>query len=164
MTELRQRIEAIRSRRYLDGAKGEPCKFRFAGICNHSPETVVACHVRNEAFGMGRKADDFSVIDGCSNCHTFYDLHSHEMDRALLLEYVLRGLQETMRARIDRGLLVLSQDVAKPFADRPVTPRKPAEQRAKIASRSEIQSRGFRPSEPQHRATSPVQRKADRSD
>jgi hypothetical protein len=87
---------------------------------------------------MGRKADDFSVIDGCSNCHTHYDLHSHEMDRALLLEYVLRGLQETMRARIDRGLLVLSQDIAKPFSDRPAKPRKPPEQRVKIAQREAV--------------------------
>lgn len=136
MSDLRQRIEPIRSRRYLDGAKGEPCKFRFAGICNHNPETVVACHVRNEAFGMGRKADDFSVIDGCSNCHTFYDLHSHEMDRALLLEYVLRGLQETMRARIDRGLLVLSQDVKTGFSERPVKARKQKAERQAIPQRS----------------------------
>lgn len=132
---LRQRIEPIRSRRYLDGARGEPCKFRFAGICNHNPETVVACHVHNDAFGMGRKADDFSVIDGCSSCHTYYDLRSHEMEPGLLLSYVLRGLQETLRARIDRGLLVLSQDIAKPFADRPVKPRKPAADRAKIPQR-----------------------------
>lgn len=136
MSDLRQRIEPIRSRRYLDGAKGEPCKFRFAGICNHNPETVVACHVRNEAFGMGRKADDFSVIDGCSNCHTFYDLHSHEMDRALLLEYVLRGLQETMRARIDRGLLVLSQDVKTGFSERPAKARKPKAERQAIPQRA----------------------------
>lgn len=132
---LRQRIEPIRSRRYLDGARGEPCKFRFAGICNHNHETVVACHVHNDAFGMGRKADDFSVIDGCSNCHEFYDLRSHEMEPSLLLSYVLRGLQETLRARIDRGLLVLSQDVAKPFADRPVKPRKPPAERTKIPHR-----------------------------
>lgn len=149
MSELRQRVEPIRSRRYLDGAKGENCKFRFAGICNHNPETVVACHVHNDSFGMGRKADDFSVIDGCSSCHEFYDLRSHEMEPGLLLTYVLRGLQETLRARIDRGLLVLSQDIAKPFADRPAKPRKPKADRQAIPQRADPWPKGQKiPSRP----------------
>lgn len=131
--DLRQRVEPIRSRRYLDGAKGEQCKLRFPG-CRNDRETVVACHVNDlTSFGMGQKADDFSVIDGCAYCHRLLDTRAHGLSRALLLEYLLRGLQATLRNRIERGLLFLSQDTPKPLRARPVRPR--PEQRAKIAQR-----------------------------
>jgi Protein of unknown function (DUF1364) len=155
MTALRQRIEPIRSRRYLDGAKGENCKLRFPG-CMNDRETVVACHIHDQAsFGMASKADDFSVVDGCHHCHSIIDTRAHEFSRALMLEYVLRGLQETLRSRIDRGLLILSQDVKAPAGDRAVKPRKPVSDRAPIKSRpfaksdTTLRSRNtFKPSAP----------------
>jgi hypothetical protein len=144
MTELRQRHEPIRSRKYLNGAKGENCKLRFPG-CQNDRETVVACHIHDQAsFGMGQKADDLSVIDGCAYCHSLLDLHKHGMSQALLLEYLLRGLQETIRNRVERSILIVHRDIPKPFAERAVKPRKPPAERKKIMGRTEIQSRPFR--------------------
>lgn len=141
MTDLRQRREPIRSRAYLNGAKGENCKLRFPG-CQNDRETVVACHIHDQAsFGMGQKADDLSVIDGCGYCHALLDLHRHGMSQALLLEYILRGMQETIRNRVERNILIVKFDLPKPFAEKPVKPRKPPEQRKKIAGRTEWQSR-----------------------
>jgi len=144
MTELRQRYEPIRSRKYLNGAKGENCKLRFPG-CQNDRETVVACHIHDQAsFGMGQKADDLSVIDGCAHCHSLLDLHKHGMSQALLLEYILRGLQETIRNRVERSILIVHRDIPKPFAERAVKPRKPIEQRRKIVSGQKIQSSPMR--------------------
>jgi hypothetical protein len=141
MTELRQRIEPIRSRKYLDGARGENCKLRFPG-CQNERETVVSCHVNDlTSFGMGQKADDISVIDGCAYCHRLLDTRAHGLSRALLLEYLLRGLQATLRSRIEKGVLWLKPDPAKPFAARPTKPRKPAEQRRKIPAGRKLQTR-----------------------
>jgi hypothetical protein len=134
---LRQRQEPIRSRKYLDGARGETCKLRFVGICNNDRDTVVACHIHNASFGLSRKADDFSVIDGCANCHRFLDTEAHKISRALLLEHILRGLQETLRSRIDSGLLFLQLDAPKPSRERPVKARKPRADRAPIAQRAD---------------------------
>lgn len=133
MSELRQRQEPIRSRAYLDGARGDSCKLRFPG-CTNDRETVVACHVHDRAsFGMGQKADDLSVIDGCHHCHSLLDLHAHGMSRALLLEYLLRGLQETIRNRIERGILSVKLD--RPKAQKPAVKRKPKGQRAPVQQR-----------------------------
>lgn len=137
------RTEPLRSRAYLDGARGEDCKLRFPG-CTNDRETVVACHVHDRAsFGMGQKADDLSVIDGCLHCHTTLDLHAHSMSRALLLEYLLRGIQETIRNRIERGILQVKLDAPKPLHSRPTKQRKPPAERAKIAARGFDQ--GHRP-------------------
>lgn len=145
---MTQRREPIRSRKYLDGARGESCKLRFVGVCNNDRETVVACHIHNASFGMARKADDFSVIDGCANCHRFLDTEAHKISRALLLEHILRGLQETLRNRIDRGLLFLSQDTPAPHHAKPTKPRKPRDQRAKIQSRTDWPKGRSMPSRP----------------
>jgi hypothetical protein len=74
MSELRQRREPIRSKKYLDGSKGQPYTLEFVGICNHNPETTVACHWDDESFGMAQKADDLTAVDGCANCHAFLDV------------------------------------------------------------------------------------------
>lgn len=135
---LRQRREPIRSRHYLDGSRGEDCKLRFPG-CLNDRDTVVACHVHDRAaFGMGQKADDTSIIDGCFHCHSLLDQDRHGLSRTLLLEYLLRGIQETIASRALRKIYPVP-DKAKPLAERATPPRKPKAERAKI------QSRGFEP-------------------
>jgi hypothetical protein len=144
MTELRQRIEPFRSRKYLDGSRGATCKLRFPGICIGGTETTVACHVHNDAFGMARKADDWSVIDGCFECHSAYDQHRTGLTDAELLWHLLRGLQETIEARLQLGLIVISQDTAKAFHDTPVRPRKPKAARKPIYGNPKIPTRPMR--------------------
>lgn len=137
MTELRQREEPIRSEAYLAGSRGENCKLRFPG-CPNDRETVVPCHITDSAsFGMGQKADDISVIDGCAHCHRLLDLRLHGLSQALLLEYLLRGLQETLRSRVRRKILVLKLDAPKPLASRATKPRKEKSARKEIRQRAE---------------------------
>ncbi len=123
----------IRSRKYLDGARGETCKLRFVGICNENPETTVACHIHDQSFGMARKAHDVSIIGGCSSCHMFLD-HGWvgKISRTVLLEHIIRGLQETLLNRIRRGIVVVPLDPERLSSERPVKPRKPPELRRSI--------------------------------
>lgn len=127
----------IRSAKNLAAARGQPCQLRFVGICQDGPdhETTVACHVHSSTFGMGMKADDFSIIDGCFACHAFLDVGwPGKISRTVLLEHIVRGLQETLRNRIERGVIALPRDTPK---DRKPRQRLPKDQRAAIRGRSE---------------------------
>lgn len=111
MTDLRQRIEPIRSRAYLDGARGERCKLRIVGVCTGEVETTVACHVRDQHFGMAVKASDLAVVDGCFACHAKFDGRAGEpLPREEWLFYALRGVLETMENRARRGIVHLPVD------------------------------------------------------
>jgi putative nuclease YbcO-like protein len=136
-----QRTEALRSRKYLDGARGEVCKLRFVGICVGGTETTVACHVHDQSFGMGRKAHDISTIDGCHACHMFLD-HGWvgKISRTVLLEHIIRGLQETLLNRVERGIVFVPIDLPE-RRDKPAKPRKPPAERAKVAAGRPLQSR-----------------------
>ena len=126
----------IRSRKYLSGSRGAPCTLRIVGVCTGDRETTVPAHIRDRHTGRGIKASDLSVADACFACHAVFDGQSGEpLSPEDWLFYALRGLQETLERRREIGLLFVSEDAAKPFADRPVKPRKPKEQRAKIPAR-----------------------------
>jgi len=130
----------IRSRRYLDGSRGQPCTLEITGCCIGGTETTVAAHLRDETHGRSIKADDISIADACAGCHDALDgrgrapLSSEEWTF-----YALRGLQRTLRNRIERGLMVIPLDAEKLSSERPVKPRKPKAQRAPIPNR------GFQP-------------------
>lgn len=119
----------IASKKYLAGSRGQTCKFRIPGVCSSDTETVIPAHIRDGHTGRSQKASDISVADACFACHEVFDrrakLPSGEyLSDADWLFYALRGLQETLEGRIAAGLLFLSQDVVKPFAER-TTKRKP---------------------------------------
>src|SRR5690554_2193377 len=63
----------IRSKKIRQSSKGECCKFRIPGVCNHNPETVVFCHAPSPHKGTASKSDDFWGADGCSDCHAYMD-------------------------------------------------------------------------------------------
>lgn len=138
MTAPNFRREPIRSRKLLDGARGQPCDLNFAGICNYDPATTVACHVHDESFGGGRKADDTSTIHGCSACHAFLD-HGWvgKVEWSVVQFHIIRGLQRTLRNRIERGLVVVPRDIEQPRAAAPVKSRKPPAQRQPIPFRAD---------------------------
>ena len=74
---MTQRREEIRSRKYLDGSRGQPCTLQITGVCTGDVETTVAAHIRDETFGKGQKADDISTADACYACHRVFDGHGH---------------------------------------------------------------------------------------
>lgn len=136
---MNQRVIPIRSRKLLNSARGAECTFHFPGRCNHDRETTVSAHLSDDIRGAARKADDFASVHACSACHDFFD-------RRLWLGtdiepdihwYALRAFIRTLRNRIERGLIFIPLDAPKPFHDKPVKPRKPAEQRATIPSRKD---------------------------
>ncbi len=98
----------IRSRPYLDGAKGQSCKLRIPGVCTGNTETTVAAHIRDGHSGRSIKASDLSVVDACAGCHARFD---GQADWPLSTEdwlfYALRGLQETLESRVEQGLLTV---------------------------------------------------------
>lgn len=103
-------MNAIRSRKYLDGARGETCKLAIAGVCRGERDTVVACHLKDSHSGRSIKASDCSIADGCRRCHDVLDRRAKMPDGHLIsdldwLFYALRGLQLTIENRIDRGIL-----------------------------------------------------------
>ena len=129
----------IRSRKYLNGAKGASCKVRIAGVCKDDRSTVISAHIRDRHAGRGQKASDLSTADCCFLCHDVLDRRAKMPNGEYLSEedwlfYALRGLQETLEARIALGLLIVPVDAEKPMG-RAVKPRKPRDQRKKIPSR-----------------------------
>lgn len=125
----------IRSKKYLAGSKGAPCAFRIPSICNGDWSTTVPCHIRDGHNGMGQKASDLSVANGCSSCHDAMDGRSTVLSKEDWLFYALRGLQETLQQRFETGLLIVPVDIETPLVSKPIKPRKPKSQRAKIPSR-----------------------------
>ena len=93
----------IRSKKLLDGAKGENCTMNVAGVCNYNPETVVAMHINVEGGKMGGKTDDTSTVYGCSSCHAWLDQSKgSELDQ---LFYTRRALVRTLNRRIEQELI-----------------------------------------------------------
>lgn len=147
---MTQRRIPIRSRKYLDGSRGQPCTLNITGCCTGDVETTVAAHIRDETFGGAQKADDYSIADSCWACHRKFDGHDHApLTTEEWLFYALRGLQRTLRNRIERGLVVIPRDAETPASEHRTKPRKPVEQRQKIVGRStfapgrKMQSRPF---------------------
>lgn len=139
---MTQRREPIRSRKYLDGAKDQTCLFQIPGVCVGGPS--VSCHLHDETFGMGQKADDVSVGDGCQACHDLMDGRSGVLSREEWLFYAFRALQRTIRRRIEQGLLRLKLDTPKPAYERPIKPRKPKAERPAIPARKDPWPKGRR--------------------
>lgn len=63
-------------RHLLNMARGQPCLLQ-SPICNHNPETTVACHGGGVANGkgMGIKVGDHLVCNGCSDCNHYTDAY-----------------------------------------------------------------------------------------
>lgn len=98
----------IRSKKYKDAARGQPCTLNIAGVCNYDPETVVFAHFPDESHGMAKKADDFIGGDCCSSCHDAIDgrvkCEEYQQHKGF---YLRRAQNRTMRNRIERGMVKL---------------------------------------------------------
>lgn len=130
-------MTALHSRKYLDGSRGAPCSLRIPGVCRDDRETTVPAHIRDRHKGGGNKASDLSVADACEACHMVFDRQRRLPNGMLLSDeewhfYALRGLQDTLERRREIGLLFVPEDAAKTFAERPVKPRKPPDQRREV--------------------------------
>lgn len=129
---------AIRSKKNTQAARSQPCTLRFVGVCqdNDDHETSVFAHIHDASFGMGMKADDISGCDACNACHMFLD-HGWvgKISETIRLRHIIQGLQETLRNRIERGIIFIQQDKAKVYKPRP---RKPKSQRAPLNSRKDF--------------------------
>lgn len=150
----------IRSRKVLDSAKGQPCAFRFPGICRGGTETTVWAHLNGGRYGKGTgmKAHDILGAHACFWCHAYLDTGhgtSPLLSNEELLECVLGGVTETWVRLIAAGIIVVPLDAEKPAHERPVPARKPKAQQAKITQGKtewpkgqKIQSRPMRRKEP----------------
>lgn len=112
----------IVSTKLRNSAKGQVCTFQIPGICNHDRDTTVLCHIRDEAKGMGNKANDFSAAFGCYACHTAID--QHHLSKEDELKYSLRALQRTLENWIARGLVIIPQDQSRPRQSSKILPRR----------------------------------------
>lgn len=146
------RREPVRSSKYRDGSRDQPCTLRIPG-CDGGGETTVFAHIRDRHTGRSIKASDISGADACFWCHAVFDRRQKTLSGEYLsdfdwLLFALRGLQETQENRIARGLLLVTQDAVR---DKPVKPRKPRGQRRTIhkgkplETRSDWPAKGTRP-------------------
>ena len=130
----------IRSKKYLNGARGETCKAAFPGICNNDPETVVFAHLNGAAFGKGKgqKAHDIAGLDACHSCHTYIDVgHGTKplMSDAEFNRHLLRGVVMTLVNRARRQIVIVPLDPERLSHAKPVKPRLPKAERAAIPQR-----------------------------
>ena len=95
---LRQKVKPMKSQKWRDSARGQPCTLNLVG-CNHNNETTVLCHLRffGQA-GMGQKPHDVCAVYACSNCHAKLDLTS-----LWEFEDLLRGLMKTLAIHVEEG-------------------------------------------------------------
>jgi len=102
-------------------------------MCDGGGETTVFAHIRDRHTGRSIKASDISGADACYHCHAMFDGQSSEQFVGAGWHfYALRGIQETIENRIDRGILILAIDEPAPKATKP---RKPKAQRKPIPAR-----------------------------
>lgn len=143
---MNQREEPIRSQKYLNGAKGQPCTFCGPTCCADEATTVPA-HMNGAAFGKGMatKAHDIAVLDACFTCHSYIDVgHGTKplMSDADFYWHLLRGVVQTMVNRARRKVIIIPLDPERLSSERPAKPRKPVGERKAIpASKSPIPQR-----------------------
>ena len=95
----------IKSSKLTKAARGKDCTMQVIPICNGNHETTISAHVNVEGGKMGGKTDDISVVDCCSDCHTWLDQSmGSEEDR---LFYTRRALIRTLKRRIEEGLIIV---------------------------------------------------------
>ena len=99
----------ISSKQLRDSARGESCTLRIPGVCNHSPDTVVLCHLRDLApSGVGMKPDDTAAVYACSDCHDLIDgRRKTTMTQWEIGREEGRALIETHRRMYDKGLITV---------------------------------------------------------
>lgn len=126
-------MNRLSSKKYRDGARDQPCTLRCSAGCDGGGETTVFAHISDRHSGRGIKASDISGADACYSCHTKFDGHNGEpLNDTNWNFYALRGLQETLENRIERGILVFPHD----------PPPKPSSKPPKASGRK-IASKGF---------------------
>lgn len=89
-----------------ESARGEMCQIRIPGVCNHTPEKVVLCHLNGG--GMAFKNPDYQSAYGCSDCHDAVDgrlktPYTSDQLKLMHLEGVIRT-QEILR---EKGLITI---------------------------------------------------------
>jgi hypothetical protein len=136
------REEAIRSNKVLRSAKGQPCAARFPGICCGDDATTVWAHLNGSQFGKGAmiKAHDILGFHACFACHAYYDVgHGTRpiLSSEQLLEYVLGAVCETYVRLVRAKIIIVPLDPERLSHDKPVPPRKPASERAKVGGKSQ---------------------------
>jgi len=133
----------IRSKKVTRSAQGQPCFLQIPGICNHNPETTVWAHLNGHGFGKGAgiKAHDIAGFPACSDCHFAYDQGKTGLDGEALNLLLLRAVVSAIVMLAERQIIIIPLDVETPMMAKPIKPRKPREQRAKIQSRG-FQKRG----------------------
>lgn len=123
----------ISSAKYVNGARGQPCKLRIPHVCDGGGETTVFAHIRDQHTGRGIKASDVSGADACHPCHAKFDGQAGEpLSREDWLFYAVRGLQETLEDRIRRGIVIVPLDPERLSSERQVSPRKPPSERKPV--------------------------------
>lgn len=136
----------IRSKKVLNSARGQPCTYRFPGICGGNPETTVWSHLNGFRFGkgMGMKAHDILGAHACFECHAYLDTGHGTKPRIsneTLLECVLGGVTETWVRLIQMGIVIVPLDAKKLSSERPIKPRKQKGGRKAINSNPTIPKR-----------------------
>ena len=147
------REEPIRSQKYLNGSRDQPCTFCGPTCCADEATTVPA-HMNGAAFGkgMGMKAHDIAVLDACFTCHSYIDVgHGTRplMSDADFYWHLLRGVVLTMVNRARRQIIIVPLDPERLSSERQVSPRKPPSERKpvpynpdrKIQSRNNLRKR-----------------------
>ncbi len=94
-------------KKLMDAARDEECTLNLQGVCNYSPETVVACHLPDGTGGSNKLTGPLSVAFGCHDCHAIIDgrNESHLFNDHDLEFYMRRGMMRTMTRLVDRGIL-----------------------------------------------------------
>lgn len=103
-------MELIRSRKYLDAARGQPCQIKIPNVCSYDSSTVVAAHSNKQRHGKGTglKAHDVFVAWACDRCHSAIDGRIQtDLSPQELQEFWQWGFERTLISAIEQGFIKL---------------------------------------------------------
>jgi hypothetical protein len=98
----------IRSRKYLNAARGQECQVRIPKLCNRDPNTVIAAHSNKGRHGKGTslKAHDIFVTWCCSSCHDALDGRVQtDLTPAEIQDFWQWGFERTLVEAITQGII-----------------------------------------------------------
>lgn len=101
----------IRSKKYREAARDQPCTLNILGACTYDESTTVLCHLPGENKGTATKVCDMNGVDGCSGCHAVIDGPSSGWpgEEYQYRDYYLkRALHRTIVNRVMRGIVQIS--------------------------------------------------------
>ncbi len=114
----------VRSKKWLNMARGQDCKMLIPGVCSGDPAETISAHSNLARHGHGRgiKAHDCFTADACANCHAWLDhgrASREDKERAFMAAF-----ERTLLARFSAFYQIIDKKKSEKITVSKVLPRR----------------------------------------